>query len=189
MRLRELGVRFVGFVLPVALVGMILGAILWVVMSTYFWDTSRLTLVLPTSEPTQVHTQTQARLIYWDFLVFGFPYSVHITLPWSDDQSCQKTCTFQGIPAGESVVTLKTPTDTQQILVQIQPATEGTIDIERSLSGLNMRLAILPTEGIGPVGECLGSFCDCSSIAIIESNARSTRENIVSISRSETSAF
>jgi hypothetical protein len=61
--------KFLSFVLPVSLVAGILGVIVWALGTTYFWDTSKLTINLPTDEITQVTITVQARIVHRDFVL------------------------------------------------------------------------------------------------------------------------
>ena len=134
MRLRELSDRFFFFAIPVGIIGFIVGSFLWVLVSTYFWDTSRLTIILPNEEIANIHLTTQARLVYWDFSVFGFPYSVHFTLPWSAVQSCHTTCTIENIPAGDGALSVESSSGRKNLVVKILPATEGSIDLRPKIT-------------------------------------------------------
>jgi len=104
MKLSDIRDRFLSFIVPVILVASILGSIIWLVGTTYFWDTSKITLTPPTEETTKISLTIQARIVYADFSVFGFPYSIHFVLPWSYTQTCQKTCIIDRIPAGDATL-------------------------------------------------------------------------------------
>ncbi len=68
MNLSNFRDKIISFLIPVVLAGGLLGSMVWIIGSTYFWDTSRLTLIL--SEPAEVTIDIDARLIYRDFVLF-----------------------------------------------------------------------------------------------------------------------
>lgn len=103
--------KLLSFVLPVCVVSAILGGALWIIATTYFWDTSTITITLPTDEPTKVVLTVQARLVYHDFVFLGFPYALHLTLPWSSTSTCEKTCTITHVPSGDGSLLLASATN------------------------------------------------------------------------------
>jgi hypothetical protein len=124
--------KFVSFVIPVVVISGILGGIVWLLMTTYFWDTARLTVLLPTDKETTVRLDIQARILYSDFVFLGIPYSFHITLPWSLTQTCIQTCVLDRLPGGDAALTLLGDESTRESLF-IAPDTKGTLDLTPAL--------------------------------------------------------
>ena len=128
MNLSDIREKITSFLIPIIIVGTVLGVSVAVVGKTYFWDVSRLTLQIPGSETTTVRIDIQARLVYFDADLFGFYYPVHITLPFSRTQSCINQCVFDRLPPGDATLTLlgEIPLHTQ---IFIAPDTTGTLDL------------------------------------------------------------
>ncbi len=127
--------KFFSFVLPVIVVAGMVGSSVWFFVTAYFWDISRLTLLLPTGEKMSVKITTQVRIVYTDFVIFGTPYAFHFTLPWSQEKICQERCTFDWIPSGfSSVVYFSEASGVQSNSLLIQADTDGTLDLRPTLT-------------------------------------------------------
>ena len=63
MNLSDIREKITSFLIPIIIVGTVLGVSVAVVGKTYFWDVSRLTLQIPGSETTTVKIDIQARLV------------------------------------------------------------------------------------------------------------------------------
>lgn len=130
MNLSGLRDRILTFLMPVVVIGLVLGSGAVFVAKAYFWDVSRLTLELPAGETNEVIMDIQARIIYFDADVFGFYYPIHLTLPASRRLTCTQQCVFDRLPPGDAVVTVYHPEGTpERIRVLITPDTAGTLDL------------------------------------------------------------
>lgn len=89
MNLAEIREKVTLFLLPISIIGMVLGSLVAFVGQTYFWDVSRLTVQIPGDTPREVRLEVQARFIYFDADLFGFYYPVHLTIPFSRTIRCQ----------------------------------------------------------------------------------------------------
>lgn len=132
MNLSNFRDKIISFLIPVVLAGGLLGSMVWIIGSTYFWDTSRLTLIL--SEPAEVTIDIDARLIYRDFVLFWIPYSFRIVLPWSRTETCSESCTLERLPAGDAVIRFVTKDGAQRIPIALRPDTQGDIDTRPTLN-------------------------------------------------------
>lgn len=123
--------RVIPYILFIAIIGGGLGGIAWLIATTYFWDTSELT-VLVDSEVTSAEIRVSSRLIYRDFQVFGVLYPWHIVFPWSTTVACsQKRCIFPALPRGDAEIFFLTEggvSGSENVL--IEPGTRGTIDLQ-----------------------------------------------------------
>jgi hypothetical protein len=109
-------------------------------MSTYFWNTARLTLYLPTGEPTVVQVETRARLIYRDLDLYGFfQYPLHVTFPWSRTYQCVYICVVPSVPAGDGILTIRDSRGEQKMPIFFAEDTDGVLD-------LRPKLTITPVE-------------------------------------------
>lgn len=128
--------KFLSFILPLCVAGGILGSIVWIIGTTYFWNTSSMTLALPGDAPTQVTLSVQARLLYFDVNIFSFfSYPFHLTLPWSKTLTCEKTCTLTHIPSGDaSIVALSPSAEPIRAMIFVAPDTVGSLDLRPNLT-------------------------------------------------------
>jgi|GEM_PF-2644906 len=69
MNLADIREKTLTFLLPIFIVGVVLGGSVALIGKTYFWDVSRLTLLLPTENQT-VQIEVQSRLVYFDADLF-----------------------------------------------------------------------------------------------------------------------
>ena len=136
MNLSTLRDKFLSFAIPVIVTASIAGSIVWIIGTTYFWDTSRLTLLLPAE--TNVRIQIQARLVYRDVTFFGVPYPIHLTLPWSRTQKCPETCLLERLPAGDMMITFTYKNTLQNIPVSLLPDTHGTLNLRPELEVIDI---------------------------------------------------
>jgi len=92
------------YILFIAIIGGGLGGIAWLIATTYFWNTSQLT-VLVADDVASAEIHISARVIYQDFQVFGVLYPFHMVFPWSTTIECHKECVFSSLPPGEAEIT------------------------------------------------------------------------------------
>ena len=130
MDIRGLRDKFLSFLFPVLLVAVILGTAVWIIGITYFWDTSRLSVQILSDKEATVSLSVDARLVYVDTTFFGFPYSIHLTLPWSTKVSCASPCMIDHIPSGEGVLVVQSEKGDIRENILITPDTSGTIDLK-----------------------------------------------------------
>lgn len=127
MNLAEIREKVTIFLIPILIIGTVLGGLVALVGKTYFWDVSRVTVLLPGDETISVRIEVQARLVYFDADLLGFYYPVHFVIPFSRTQMCQRECTLDRLPAGDAVVILQNTNTRTQLFVQ--PDTQGTLNL------------------------------------------------------------
>lgn len=127
MNLAEIREKVTIFLIPILIIGTVLGGLVALVGKTYFWDVSRVTVLLPGDEAVSVRIEVQARLIYFDADLLGFYYPVHFVIPFSRTQLCQRECTLDRLPAGDAVITLEGTNAQTQLF--IEPDTQGTLNL------------------------------------------------------------
>lgn len=93
------------FLLPIVIIVVVLGTLIWSFGKAYLWDVSRVTVLVPEGE-YQMRLQIQARIIYFDIDLFGYYYPFHIILPFSREIICDTQCVFDRIPYGDAVLTV-----------------------------------------------------------------------------------
>ncbi len=136
MNLAEIREKVTIFLIPIIIIGTVLGGLVALVGKTYFWDVSRVTILLPGDTAVSVRIEVQARLVYFDADLFGFYYPVHFVVPFSRTQMCQRECLLDRLPAGDAVITLE-GTNTQKQLF-IEPDTQGTLDLRPAFQVKNI---------------------------------------------------
>ncbi len=136
MNLAEIREKATIFLIPILIIGGVLGGLVGLVGKTYFWDVSRLTLRIPGEEVTQVRIDIEARFLYFDADLFGFYYPVHFTIPFSRTQSCQKECLLDRLPSGDAVITLLGTNEKKSVF--IEPDTQGILDIRPAFTVKNI---------------------------------------------------
>lgn len=132
MNLQSIREKILAFIIPIMIVGVVLGSIVWFIGQTYFWDVSRLTLQIPGDRDAQVTLNIQARIIYFDMEIFGYYYPVHITFPLSRTETCTSECTFDRLPPGDAILTLSSEAGIGRTRIFITPDTDGTLDLRPS---------------------------------------------------------
>ena len=137
MNLAEIREKITIFLIPILIIGVVLGGLVALVGKTYFWDVSRLTLRVPGESPIEVRIDIQARLVYFDADLFGFYYPVHFTVPFSRTQSCLRECTLDRLPAGDAVITFFN-TNIGTTAVFIEPDTQGVLDVRPAFEVKNI---------------------------------------------------
>lgn len=130
MNIPEIRDKILAFLLPIVIIGLVLGGGIVFLAKAYFWDVSRLTLILPAGETSSVTVAVQARIVYFDADILGFYYPVHLTLPVSRELTCAGSCVIDRLPPGDAVITVYHPQGTSERLrALIVPDTAGTIDL------------------------------------------------------------
>lgn len=85
--------KVVPYLFFIAVIGGGLGGIAWLIATTYFWNTSQLTLLVD-DDVTSAEIRISSRLVYRDFSIFGINYPFHIVFPWSNTVTCSQECIF-----------------------------------------------------------------------------------------------
>lgn len=136
MNLAEIREKVTIFFLPILIVGIVLGGLVALVGKAYFWDVSQVSLRLPGDKTVSVRIEIQARLIYFDADLFGFYYPVHLTVPFSRTQDCQRECVLDRLPSGDAIITLQDTNTTARIF--IEPDTQGILDLRPAFEVKNV---------------------------------------------------
>lgn len=132
MDIQKIRDNFLVYVLAMGVCVLVLGGILIVILRTYYWDTSRLTLQLPEWE-NNVTLRVQARLIYRDIDILGFfLYPIHVTLEKKIVTQCMNSCTIEGIPQWDAELVFSGEDELENINIFISPDTDGTLDLRPS---------------------------------------------------------
>jgi hypothetical protein len=116
-----------------------LGGISWLIVTTYFWNTSQLTILVD-EDISSAEIRISSRLVYRDFSIFGVNYPFHIVFPWNKTVACKNECIFSGLPRGAAEIFFMTDrgaSGSENIV--IEPNTQGK---------LNLRSVILVKEVI-----------------------------------------
>lgn len=132
MNIAEIREKILTFLLPVLIVGGVLGGIVALVGRTYFWDVSQLTIQIPNTTPEKVEIIVQARILYFDADLFWFYYPVHITLPRTYAQECAAQCVFDNLPPGDAVIAFENEGNPVRARILIAPDTIGELDFRPS---------------------------------------------------------
>ncbi len=136
MNLAEIREKVTIFLLPILIVGIVLGGLIALVGKVYFWDVSQITLRIPGDAPVQVRVEVQARLVYFDADLFGFYYPIHFLIPFSRTQDCQRECVLDRLPPGDAVITLQNTNTSTKIF--IEPDTQGALDLRPAFEAKNI---------------------------------------------------
>jgi hypothetical protein len=130
MNLTDLRDKITIFLVPMAIIILIVWSLVALIGQTYFWDVSRLSIQIPWDTPSKVQLDIRARLIYFDADFFGFYYPVHIVLPFSRTQTCIRECFFDRLPAGDGTIIFATEDNaSSRTQIYIAPDTQGTINL------------------------------------------------------------
>jgi hypothetical protein len=138
MNLSEFREKIALFLIPIIIVVIVLWGGIICIGNTYFWDVSRLTIEIPGNDPTQVRLDVQARVVYFDADLFGFYYPVHITIPFSQTETCVRECFFDRIPAGDATVTFMEKNVPNRTQIFIEPDTEWTLNLRPAFTTVSL---------------------------------------------------
>lgn len=72
MNLARFRERLFTFFLPVLIVGIVLGYVLWLFGTKYFWDTASLTVQIPADSETVATLSVQAEILHYDIPIPAF---------------------------------------------------------------------------------------------------------------------
>ena len=92
------------YLLLIGIIGGGVGGIVWLVATTYFWNTSSITVLVDESvKSAEIHVSS--RIIYQDVQIFGVSYPFHIIFPWSKIVTCDHgECLLLGLPRGDAEI-------------------------------------------------------------------------------------
>lgn len=129
MNFTEIREKITAFLVPIFIIGIVLGGVVGLIGKTYFWDVSRLTILIPGEKPSKVRIDIQARFLYFDADLLGFYYPVHITFPFSRTQICTGQCVFDRLPAGDASLTVFSEAKPLYAQIFIEPDTQGNLNL------------------------------------------------------------
>lgn len=146
MDIREFRDKIMTFLAPVLIASVILGSIVWIVGTKYFWNTSTLTLLTEDEKPVSIRIDIDAQIIKKDIPIPGLlhyamtllsgwktvskTYPLHFSFPWSQTVLCRGECVISDIPSGRASLFVDNQFGTiSKMDIIVLPDTAGTIDL------------------------------------------------------------